>query len=149
VALQLSDLKLLNVWVIMRMHNANAAYHFFLMERLEGNELKVYLLEQRSITSKRYLIIRHLATALLKFCACNGGYRYFLTIFIVLRSESPSNKRPKLHTVAASNSRDHSTINSRWHHYQVAYNQLSTSFTSNIIGHSPRSLYYCLFWCYS
>ena len=65
----------------------------------------------------------------------NGLLEYFAGL-PVLRSESPS-KRAKLHTVAASNNRDHS----RRYHQEVQYNQLFTRFTSIVRGHSPRSLY--------
>jgi len=56
----------------------------------------------------------------------------------LLRSESLSGKCAKLHTVAASNNRDHKitlviTISK--------YYQLFTSFTSIIRNHSPRSLH--------
>jgi len=70
---------------------------------------------------------------------------YWKTVFCVvplLRSESLSGKCTKLHTMAASNNRDHKII------LVVTiskYHQLFTIFTSIIRDHSPWSLYYCLF----
>jgi len=58
------------------------------------------------------------------------------------KPESLSGKCGKLHTVAASNNRDHKIT------LVVTcskYYQLFTSFTSIIRDQSPRSLYYCLF----
>jgi len=63
--------------------------------------------------------------------------RHHLPEYVVplLRSESLSSKSAKLHTMAASNTRDHKitfVVNIS------KYYQLFTSFASIIRGHSPR-----------
>ena len=80
-----------------------------------------------------------------RFCLMKQNRtRHYLPECLValLRSKSLSGKCAKLHTVAASNNRDHKTT------LVITiskYYQLFTSFTSIIRDNSLRSLYYCLF----
>jgi len=75
-----------------------------------------------------------------RFCLMKQNTHYLPECVVpLLRSESLSGKCAKLHTVAASNNRDHKitlviTISK--------YYQLFTSFTSIIRDHSPRSLHW-------